>query len=144
MCEIAQERGLPQTREYLQELGAKLVAEDPLLLCARVMQSVTQSDNNGIVIDGLRHEVIYNTLKQLSSPRQLLCVYVDVAEKIRLARLIERDKLTATVVSEQDRHSTEIQVRSVLRKLANYIADNNGDLNSTIILTVSWIKSVQT
>jgi len=138
---IAAELGIPQTREQLQTLGAKLVADDPEALCRRVIQEGEPQDKQCMVIDGLRHKSIHDTLSAMSKPRRLLCIFVAVPDDIRYERLQKRDHISVETIQELEAHSTEAQVAGELLQLADYIADNSGDLETTLRRILGWIQT---
>lgn len=140
---IAVERGMPVTRANLQSLGADLVSNDPVALCRRVIDEASISGDQRLVIDGLRHRSIYDALSVLSKPRRLWCIYVDVADAVRFARLMARDGVDLDAIKTLDTHSTEIQVPVTLHRLADYIADNNGELGDTLRGVLRWLQTVE-
>ena len=140
---IAGESGIPIQREALQALGEELVANSPESLCRRVLEGAQPVNNQPIIIDGLRHREIYLLLKQLSAPRQLRCIYVDVPEAIRMERLMKRERLTVAEVYRLEQHSTEIQVANVVCQLADYTVTNDEALDATVQNILRWIKTGQ-
>lgn len=131
------------TRANLQVLGADLVSNDPVALCRRVIDEASVSGDQRLVIDGLRHRSIHDALTFLSKPRRLWCIYVDVADSVRFARLMTRDGLNLDAIKTLDTHSTETQVPETLRRLADYIADNNGELDGTLRGVLRWLQTVE-
>lgn len=140
---IAVERGMPVTRTDLQTLGADLVCNDPVALCRRVIDEASVSGDQRLVIDGLRHRSIYDALSLLSKPRRLWCIYVDVADAVRFVRLMARDALDLDAIKTLDAHSTETQVPETLRRLADHIADNNGELDDTLRGVLRWLQATE-
>jgi dephospho-CoA kinase len=129
---IAVERGLTINRENLQALGEKMVAGEPEELCRRVLGDAEPAGPQPIVIDGLRHRHIRDMLQQLLAPQQLLVVYIDVPDAIRLERLRVRDGLSEADIQKFEKHSTEIQVAAEIRGMADLVIDNSGPLSETV------------
>lgn len=121
---IAAERGIPATRENLQSLGEQLVCDAPDELCRRVIAE-REPSLVPMVIDGLRHARIYEILKRLSGPRRLVLVFVTLPNDIRIQRIKGREQLTDAQIKEIDAHSTELEVDSTIRALADLTVDNS-------------------
>ncbi len=138
---IAVEQSLGTDRKSLQALGEKLVANQPEDLCRRVIAEAEASSTQPIVIDGLRHQHILEILQRLLSPAHLAVVFVDVSDSVRMERLRVRDGLTDLQVQELETHSTETQVDAAIRKLADFVVDNSGTLESTVAELVARLKS---
>jgi len=138
--EIAGERNVPIKREELQELGAHLIEHERELFCKRVLAPVLGDGEEYGVIDGLRHANVLHELRALVSPRKIVCIYVDVSLEMRLERVRKRDGLDAEGLAKLDSHSTEVEVKTELRKLADFIADNNGTPEECSSLILKWIK----
>jgi dephospho-CoA kinase len=138
--EIAGERDVPNKREELQELGAYLIEHERELFCKRVLAPVLGDGAEYGVIDGLRHADVLHELRALVSPRTIICVYVDVTPEIRLSRVEKRDGLNVEGLAKLDSHSTEIQVKTELRKLADFVADNNGTPEECVVRIADCIK----
>jgi dephospho-CoA kinase len=139
---IAVERSVPIERTALQALGAELIAADPDGFCARVFKEAQPPDATSVVIDGLRHARIKEVLERLSAPRPLFCIYVDTSNSVRLDRLAERDGLSAEQILTLEAHSTEIEVTSVVRRVADFVVDNSGDLENTLDQILAWTSTL--
>jgi len=138
---IAVDRDLPTTRESLQELGATMVAEAPEELCSRLLVGFKPEGLQSMIIDGLRHQHVYSVLQSLFLPSPLLLVYVDVLDPIRLQRLSLRDSKNIEEIHCLDQHSTEVQVATNIRNLADFVVDNSGQLTSTLSSVLDWLAS---
>jgi dephospho-CoA kinase len=137
---IAVERDLPTTRKDLQALGETLVATESEELCRRVLLEGKPSGTEPIVIDGLRHRHIRDILQQLLAPAALVVVFVNVSDVICLERLRVRDGLSLSQIQEFEEHSTEIQVASEIRALADLVADNSGTLDLTLASISEFLR----
>jgi dephospho-CoA kinase len=137
---IALERNLPTVRKNLQSLGEHLVASEPEELCRRVLNEAKPSVAQPIVIDGLRHRHIRDLLQRLLAPAPLVVVFVHAPDAIRLERLRVRDGLTDSQVQGFEEHSTEIQVATEIRDIADLIADNSGALAATVTNIIANFK----
>jgi len=129
---IAVERSLPTTREDLQALGEQLVLDRAEELCRRVIAERDPPVAARSIIDGLRHKEVYEILRRLSEPKRLLCIFVDLPNDIRIERIKAREAWSDSQISQIDHHSTEIQVGTVIRSLADIIVDNSKSIQSVI------------
>jgi dephospho-CoA kinase len=129
---IAIEHSLPITRENLQALGEQLVRERAEELCRRVIAERQPNDAARSIIDGLRHKEVYDILRRLSGPKRLLCVFVDIPDDIRIQRIKAREPLSDLQISQIDNHSTEIQVGTVIRSLADISVDNSKSIRAVV------------
>jgi dephospho-CoA kinase len=137
---IAVERGIQTSREHLQALGEQLVSSEPKALCCRVLAEAEPKGTQPIVIDGLRHRHIYDTLQKLLAPQPILIVYVDIRDDVRRGRLKFRDGLTDEQIQKLEEHSTEAEVFSEIRGIANIITDNSGSLEAAVSSVVAGFE----
>lgn len=119
-------RGLSETRAVLQVVGQELVDEDPEGFCTRVLEQSGWPFTPVVVLDGLRHCDVLETLRNLSLPAQISLVYVHVPDHALRARLAERGEQQN--LSSLEASTTERQVATVLRSKADIVVD--GTTNS--------------
>lgn len=74
-------------------------------------------------------------------PQRLILIFVDVAESIRIQRIINRGDCDLATLNELESHSTEIQVITSLRSSAEFIADNSGTLESAVDGIQYWLHA---
>jgi dephospho-CoA kinase len=139
---IAAERTIPIDREHLQALGEEMVSRMPVGFCRRVFDEAEPQGQRDIVVDGLRHAEIFPILQRLSQPRRLLCIFVDVTDRIRFERIELRDRVTRNQIVKLESHSTEIQVQLGVRRLADFVVDNSGAVETTVGKILLWIKQI--
>lgn len=140
---IAIERSVPVQRENLQALGERLIADEPRQFCHRVLQEAEGTTLKPVVIDGLRHAHIRGVLQELSRPRSLVCIYVHVDDATRFSRIQQRDALTPEKIRTLDAHSTESEVSERIRGLADFVADNNGQVSACSAAVLKWLVAEQ-
>ncbi len=87
---IAKERGISLDIDSLQALGQSLVDQDCSSFCRRVLDGSGNTDNQSIIVDGIRHIKIDDILKQLVTPNKLIIIFIDTPENIILNRLSEK------------------------------------------------------
>jgi dephospho-CoA kinase len=138
---VARQRGLDESREVLQEIGASLVSSDPGLFCREVLSQADWQPGLPIVIDGIRHVEVVEVLRRLIAPSSLRVVYIEVADGVREARLPEEGINNATQLMQIETHSTEVQVRTVLPESADLIVDGSKELDDLVNEIVDWVRS---
>ncbi|HXC35285.1 MAG TPA: AAA family ATPase [Candidatus Acidoferrales bacterium] len=139
--DIAGERGVQIQRENLQSLGAHLIKNERELFCKRVLAPVLGDGTECGVVDGLRHAHVLRELRAMLSPRKIICIYVEVSTEERLDRVGKRDGLNADQLAILDSHSTEVEVKTELRKLADFVADNSGTPEECVSRIQNWAKA---
>jgi dephospho-CoA kinase len=140
--EIAIERNVPIKREELQQLGAHLIEREREMFCKRVLGPILSDGSICGVIDGLRHANVLHELRSLIKPRKIICIYVDVSMDIRLNRVSKRDGIEAEELAKLDSHSTEVQVKTELRELADFTANNNGTPEECTDNILNWAGQI--
>jgi cytidylate kinase len=113
---IADERGVSQSREVLQQIGEELISTSLEPFTRAVISRVPWQQ--GCVIDGVRHLEVLATIKQIASPLSVFLVFIDVPEAVRKQRLRDRG-MTDQEIDAADQHETEAQVRTVIGERAD-------------------------
>lgn len=139
---MAEEQGLKIEREQLQAFGEQIVRETPEMFCEKILADASYLNGHAIVLDGLRHASILALLRQKLAPAQLLCVFVDIGEAIRVERVSKRDGLSSERLRQLDMHSTEIEVGKVLRSLSDFVVDNSHAPESAVNAVIVWLDSI--
>jgi dephospho-CoA kinase len=127
------------SRTQLQDIGEMLVGNDALSFCQSVLQDADWTQGEGLIIDGIRHLHIWEILHEICSHQKLFLIYIAVDENIRIERIKSRggnEGLTSTM-----RHSTELQVREILRLRADLIVDGSEMVEKNIQLICKWLKT---
>jgi dephospho-CoA kinase len=136
-------RGLTESRKNLQELGTLLLRSDPHAFCSDVLANAPWQAGESLIIDGLRHAETVPILRELVAPAVLKVVLIEISEHTRLNRLIARGDGDASAIAVIEEHSSEHQVGSVLRALADLIV--GGDRPRSVIVSelTNWIRNQQ-
>lgn len=135
----AEALGLKGDRKSLQELGQSLIDRSPPEFIRNVLSfyGVTQDDN--IIIDGLRHNEIYSEIRDLFSESQVALIYVEVTDSTLRKRLLERGELD--LFDQLNTEPTELQVKSSLRSQSDLILDGEKPLIDSINKVLSFIEN---
>lgn len=124
----AKERGISEEREMLQALGEKLIAELGWpTFCGAVLDESGWKPGSTLVIDGIRHVAAFEAVRDLVAPMPASLIFVAVPRELRQTRVDERIG-EQTDLAKAELHSTEAQVREVLRGKADLIVDGTRDL----------------
>jgi dephospho-CoA kinase len=127
---VADEKGLPPSREALQDLGAALIAAGWDEFVRAVLGQARRGEDQGIVIDGIRHHMAIATLRTAVAPLRLCIVYLDASDVTRLGRLTERGVADSSELARIDSHSTELEVHE-LGSIADIRVVSEGQVSDT-------------
>ena len=120
---IATQRGLAGTRDELQEIGADTIEErGPRGFCEDVISASHWLPGSPLIIDGLRHRQIYDALKEVLRPMEVIVIFVKADDATRTLRLRDRGEVYADGVRRIDLHRVERQIPE-LPKLATLLVD---------------------
>lgn len=117
----ATSRGVEHTRESLQAIGEELEASDPVMFCRAVLDDAGWHPGESVVVEGVRHVRIWETLKNLAGSQPIFLVYLDASEELRRARLRERGAQEASYLAKAEAHSTERDAIAELPQLADLV-----------------------
>lgn len=144
---IAGERGEPVTdparateRAVLMRHGEHLVAHETEMLCRRVIAQANWRERGGVIIDGIRHVVVVETLRRILSPVSLFLILVDTSANEREQRFVDAGlgPLTRAVM---DAHSTEREIPDEIALLADQVVDGAVDASVTVDAVVAAIEA---
>lgn len=139
---VAQSRGLANSREVLQAIGADLLQRDMEGFCRTVLAQAGWQLGQPLVIDGIRHVEVLDNLKQIVAPMPLFLVLVTVDESTRTNRLLERGMVDLEKYQHLEQDSTEQQVKSALANIADLVMDSGHPLEENVEQLVSWLKHI--
>jgi len=137
---VAKHQGLGESREVLQTVGASLLNQGIEQFCSSVLAQVNWKPGQPLVVDGIRHAEVVSTLYRLVTPSKLLLVFLAVNESIREARLIEKRLSYGEYLHQIEMHSTEVQVQTVLPKMADLTVDSNRKVQELVKEIVTWVQ----
>ncbi len=120
---IAAERSLEMTRENLQDLGDELIQKDVGAFCEEVLAEWPWVADQPLIIDGVRHAEVLDSLSELLSPAEGYLIYIKIDRATQEFRLAQDDLLHKKTLIELERHPTEVQVRNVLPDRASLVLD---------------------
>jgi dephospho-CoA kinase len=138
---VARQRGLPESREFLQRIGSDLVERNVKQFCYDVLAQVNWQHRESVIIDGIRHIKVLNTLREITAPVAVYLIFIKVDETVREARLLKREEENSI---KYQRHlewdSTENQVKGELEKVASLVIYNFHSLEDIKMEVIDWIR----
>lgn len=135
---VALQRGLDENdRDVLQVVGTSLIQSGWTDFCIAVLEAANWNEGDSIVVDGIRHERAITTLKEITKPQSFRLVYVEVEDELRFKRLGKDSFDTA----KMDAHSTENEVKSTLKSMADKCVDGSGDVDLIVVEICEFMRS---
>lgn len=133
------------TRQFLQDLGEKLVRTDPEAFCRNVLSPAVLDQERPIVIDGLRHLDLLPVLKRLVDGRDLKLIFVEATPAARMDRWGEA--ITSSEMRVIDSHPVEADLAKIREKADFVIAtpkgieESFGPLMEWVVQTYPYLRS---
>jgi len=119
-----------QDRHALAEAGQKLVDGDADAFAKAVVEAAGWRADQPLIIDGVRHVQILQSLRELVFPVPIILAYVDVTPAVYAQRIEKKGKLSEALQFSD--HPTEQQVKSRLAKIADIRVDNSGNVTDAV------------
>lgn len=137
---LATNRGQEIRRGNLQELSEQLLASlGAEGLTRNVLAATAWDRKHSLVVDGVRHAAVVAALKAEVAPMPFLLIYLDVTVEVQQHRLVARDNLSAKELHGIELHSTERDVASEVRDLADLIISADGKVVEIVDAVMSAI-----
>jgi cytidylate kinase len=130
-AELGRHGGDPESREQLQNLGQKLVDEEPSLFCSSVMSSSGFKPGGDLLLDGVRHVEIQRIAAELARPSQTKLIYLAAAEDERRERVAGRVDRASDFVRAST-HRVETELGTSLPKIADILIDSTAALDEVV------------
>ena len=138
---IAAKRGLPQSLDALQRLGAALLEEDCAKLCADCLVYSGWRPGQSVVVEGVRHVEAVDELRALAVPGRFMLVFIEVPEDELLTRLPEKGIMDADTLQKFEAHSTEVDVKSRLKAIADRVVDGTRPVSDLMHEITAYVWS---
>ncbi len=141
--DIAFQNDTTPSRENLQQTGEKLINELGWeKFCINFLKNGKWYNKNPLIIEGVRHIEILEALTKITSPYEVLLVFISLNYNERLSRLKERDNWKKNNLKKYDSHSTEIQINSKLKEIADLYVDGHKSIKNLTKEIISWLNQV--
>lgn len=138
---VARTRGLTVTREILQELGEGFVSRDVRSFCEDVLEQQPWEPGRPLVIDGVRHVEVLDTLRELLAPAKSYLIYINVDRTTQTKRLKDDPLPHAKSLGELELHPTERQVRNRLPDRAALVLDGTQDPDESTRAVIEFLAA---
>ena len=120
---VATARGVDTDLEQLLEIGDGLVTNDCEQFCRDVLGAIKWDKDKSVILDGVRHSVVVDTVQGLISPQSFRLVFVETPFETRDRRFREKFVSSGITLSGLD-HSIDRDAGK-LRLMADLIVDGN-------------------
>jgi cytidylate kinase len=130
------ENKLPTDREHLQKLGQQKIQNDPHQFVKDVIKFYNPGSTN-LVLDGVRHRIVYDIIKKLSN--KFYSVYVEADLKTRYQRYVSRHHIKYEKFISVDTHPVELETER-LKPLSDLVIDTTAPVENVLL---KFIKKVQ-
>jgi adenylate kinase family enzyme len=138
---VARDSGLEMTREVLQDLGDKLVSRDVRRFCEDVLEQEPWEPGQPLIIDGVRHVEVLDSLSEILSPARAYLIYINVDRTTQVKRLKIDPLRHEKTLDELEKHPTEEQVRSRLPDRAALVIDGTQDPDESTRQVIEFLAS---
>jgi cytidylate kinase len=125
---------LQTDRKTLQDIGEKLIMENPDLFLANVLKYSKAVDR--VIIEGVRHKVILNSIKQSCQSR--FTIFLAVPYQIRYERFLLRNKESDSMSKSEldfrrvNEHPVELEIETLMSDCDIHTSSFDDDLNSRL------------
>jgi dephospho-CoA kinase len=114
------------SRHNLQQLSDEIMASiGPAGLTKSVLTFSGWNRTHSLVIDGIRHPDVLAEIRNSVAPMPVFLIYIDVLPELRYQRVAARDALSRAELAVVDSHSTERDVSTKIRELADLVIAGN-------------------
>lgn len=129
--EYSEEQDLPQTREALQDLGQEILDEYGYegFLEWTIEHSPNINWNGPLLIDGLRHPVIYECILEMFL--STILVYCNCNVQMQIDRIVARDRITKEEALKIISHPTEKYIQDI-KPYADIIYQSGSNISGAI------------
>lgn len=139
----ASEEGLdPADRGVLMRLGQRWVDTDRVGYCRAVLTQ-QPARTSLLIIEGIRHETVQATLRELLMPRRLVCVLLKAPHAVLVDRISRDDQLSPEAAAAVLNDPTETQVDQLLLPAADLILDATASVQINIKEVLSWLQELE-
>ncbi|OAI51260.1 hypothetical protein AYO44_05005 [Planctomycetaceae bacterium SCGC AG-212-F19] len=138
---VAREMGMELTREALQNLGDQLVTRNVRGFCEAVLAQQPWEAGKPLIIDGVRHVEILDTLGEIFSPAREYLIYINLDRTTQAKRFKNNPLPHEKTLDQLEEHPTELQVRSRLADRAVLVLDGTKDPNELARIVIEFLAS---
>lgn len=131
---VAHEQQLPLVpedvrRATLMTVGERLVSEDLEPFCVRVLKQGNWTVGRSLLLEGVRHASVVQTVERLVEPVAFHLVLVSAPLDVRRNRLAKDGVIGQEITKALYEHSTEREASGALQSLAELVVDGTGEVD---------------
>ena len=135
---IAKQKEIVPCRENLQHIGEEEIKKGYDSFCKNVLSFHDWKKGESLVIDGIRHKEVVDSLKNIMEPSDVYLIYINLDNKIREKRSV--DHKCETDLQKYDSHSTEEQVVTSLPNISDLILDGSDAVECNVTRIIEWMN----
>jgi len=94
-----------------------------------------------LIIEGVRHREVMESLRKIVAPLEARLVFLDVEEAERKRRLEEREPSSDERTKAIEEHSTERQVKEILPAEADFRIGTDQEPETVVRKIIEWIHA---
>lgn len=129
------------SRKSLQYIGNYLISRGWTKFCKEVLNDSDWDGSSNLIVDGIRHIEAIDTISKIVKPAKVYLIYISTKNNIRKKRLQIRNENDGTLI-DVETHSTEIQVKKILYKRADFIIHNNEPIDAAVKNILKWVNQL--
>jgi hypothetical protein len=118
-----------------------MVQEDVVGFCDRALSIGGWVRGKSLVVDGVRHVVVLNTLRQIVEPDYFGLVYLNIDRQTQRERWNREDLPYKKTLEELERHPTEIEVLNTLPDFSDLVLDGKLPVQTIVTDIRQWCES---
>lgn len=136
--ELAKRGGDPNDRKALQDFGQHRVASDAAAFCRDVLAAAEFIPGEDLIVDGIRHVVIFGILAQVSKPSEARLLFLGVPEAMRNTRV--QSRADAQDFGRASTHLVEVETQDALPTLADVLIDASRSFDEVVTDCLDWAR----
>ena len=114
------QKNLPTDRASLQKVGQEMVNTNPTQFLQNVID-YHRGDSTSLVLDGIRHKVIFESVKGLA--KNVVAVFMDADLETRYKRYLTRNIIDYKTFLVLDTHPVELETE-ILKPFCDVVIDS--------------------
>lgn len=132
----------PSDRKVLMRLGQNWVDTDVEDYCRAVLGQQTRR-TKVLIIEGIRHETVHTTLKELLAPIDFASVLLKAPYDVLVERMVSQRNLRTNDVQKVLNDPTETEVDQLLLGAADLILDATESVSYNVREVLDWLAERQ-
>ncbi|HIA53763.1 MAG TPA: hypothetical protein EYN91_17005 [Candidatus Melainabacteria bacterium] len=132
---VAIKRGLESSeRRVLQDIGLELLTDDAAAFCQSVLELGQFESGGNLLIDGIRHRIVIETLKKLVLPSSFKHIHVGAIDSQRARRLA----LEESALQVLGNHTVESEIDELI-DIADLVLNGDNPVDMLTSSVLAWL-----